>query len=153
MSLSLIHILPVFDEYEFILLPGVDMLPDRVIDALKKTSASVIASGMTLESDEEALRDLFFLRLREKVEDVRGTYMRTVPKTVFSDFREKQWVFLDKSYWICLLYTSSLFLHNFILQSDLISGISWFVRVVNLRGRRRICENEQKGGGNPRIVL
>ena len=92
--------IPVFDEYEFILLPGVDMLPARVIEALKKTRAAVIGSGMTLETDEEALGNLFSLRLCEKVEDVRGTYMRTVPKTVFSDFQEKQWVFLDKSYWV-----------------------------------------------------
>lgn len=89
-----------FDEYEFILLPGVETLPDRVIKALESTKASVIASGMSLEKNGEAVEGLFSLRLREKVEDVRGTYIKTVPKQIFDDFQEKQWVFLDKDYWI-----------------------------------------------------
>ncbi len=89
-----------FDDYDFILLPEVHRLPDKVWEALKNTKASVVASGMTIDHDEEKMEELFGTRLGEKVTDVRGTYLKTWPEEVFGDLAQvkKQWVFLDGPY-------------------------------------------------------
>ena len=89
-----------FDEYDFILLPDVHQVSEPVLDALKRTRASVIATGLALEEQADALQALFGISLKEKVTDVRGTYLKTNPADVFSDFAEKKkyWVFLDGPY-------------------------------------------------------
>lgn len=88
-----------FDDYNMILLPFVKSLEKSVKDALMKTRACVVASGLSLTSDNSLIKELFGISLNEKITDVRGTYLQTEPKTVFKDFQEKQWVFLDKDYY------------------------------------------------------
>lgn len=89
--------IPEFDEYEWIFLPEVHRVCEPVFQALKRTRASVMASGFSLES-QEGLDELFSVRLKEMVTDVRGTYLKTEPKSLFDDFEKKQWVFLDGPY-------------------------------------------------------
>lgn len=89
-----------FDDYDFILMPDVHSISEPVFDALRKTKAVVVASGMTLEQKSEQVKALFGVALNERISDVRGTYMRTVPAEIFEDFdrEQKQWVFLDGQY-------------------------------------------------------
>lgn len=89
--------IPEMDEYEFILLPEVHQVSKAVLEALKRTTASVIATGLALEQ-QEGIEEVFSVRLKEKVTDVRGTYIRTEPFELFDDFEKKQWVFLDGPY-------------------------------------------------------
>lgn len=86
-----------FDDYDFIILPDVQMLSERVIKALKQTTAVVVGCGMSMEETEDCLKDLFGIKVLGKETDVRGTYLKTEPADVFADFaeKEKQWVFLD----------------------------------------------------------
>lgn len=87
-----------FDQYEVIILPAVISLSESVKDGLKKTKACVVGSGLTAIEDTKCLEQLFGIRKKRGVQDVRGTYLLTEPKKIFADFNLKQWVFLDKEY-------------------------------------------------------
>lgn len=95
---ALESIMDEFDRYDLIFLPAVRTLSAPVKAALVRTTARVVGSGLALEGDEAYVSELFGVRLKELITDVRGTYLLTEPKFVFSDFKDKQWVFLDKQY-------------------------------------------------------
>ncbi|MEY8355857.1 hypothetical protein AALB39_21200 [Lachnospiraceae bacterium 54-53] len=86
------------DDYDLILLPAVKRLPAAAREVLADTTACVAGSGLALAKDGALVEELFGVRLKERITDVRGTYLLTEPKSVFSDFEQKQWVFLDKDY-------------------------------------------------------
>ncbi|WP_101908424.1 hypothetical protein [Marasmitruncus massiliensis] len=88
-----------FDNYDFILLPGVAQVEKCVAEAFKTTTASIIASRYSLSEDSELLMELFGTQLEECVTDVRGTYLKPEPRTDFLDFHERKWVYLDKPYY------------------------------------------------------
>ncbi len=92
--------IPEFDDYEFIILPDVHTLSEKVSEALKQTQASVIATGLAMEENEDFLQELFEVKLFKKETDVRGTYLKAEPTEVFSDFaaNKKHWVFLDEPF-------------------------------------------------------
>ncbi len=92
-----------FDDYDFIILPDIPQVSQPIYETLKRTGAAVIASGLSLEQEEEQLEELFSLKLKDKITDVRGTYIRTEPKELFPDFEKKDWVFLDMPYSIAEL--------------------------------------------------
>lgn len=87
------------DEYEVILLPGIDSTGSKVFDkALKNTKACVIATGLTMKNEPENLKDIFGITLGEQLKAIRGCYVKTEPKAVFSSFNQTDWVYLDKEY-------------------------------------------------------
>ncbi len=84
--------------YRAILLPALKSLPESTINALKESGAVLVGTGLALESCPEGLKQLFGIRLGEKLEQVRGSYMMTEPKGVFSSFPLRDWVYLDGRY-------------------------------------------------------
>ena len=86
------------DAYRVIILPGIKELPIKAAQALEKSGAVIIGTGLALEKDGALLKKLFSVTLKEKLEPVRGSYMLTEPKSVFRHFGERDWVYLDKEY-------------------------------------------------------
>ncbi len=86
-----------YDDYRFIILPGVKHLSDSAMEVLKHTKASVIATGLSVEEQGTWVEEIFGVRLLEKTHDVRGTYVKTEPGQMFEDLagKGKRWVFLD----------------------------------------------------------
>lgn len=86
-------------DYSVIILPAVETLPDSTADALKKSGAVLVGTGLALKEDKESLKRLFGISLGQKLEKVRGSYMLTEPKEVFCHFADRDWVYLDKEYY------------------------------------------------------
>lgn len=88
------------DRYELIILPGIRLVKSsRFLQALKNTKAGVAATGLALMENAEVLTEIFGVRLKEKLETVRGGYLLTEPKSVFTGFEKRDWVYLDKEYY------------------------------------------------------
>lgn len=89
------------DEYDFIILPGIQNLNEETILALEKTKACVVATGASFYQHKEIAERLFSLRLGKKITDVRSAYLQTKPESVFPDFASsgKKWVYLDMPYY------------------------------------------------------
>ncbi len=92
-----------FDGFDFVFLPGVRKLSPAILAYLNSTTACVVGTGLSLQCEPDAARQLFGINIKETVSDVRGTYLLTEPKSVFSSFPEKDWVFLDKTYGVIAL--------------------------------------------------
>lgn len=88
-----------FNDYDFIILPSLSSLSPRVEEAFKNTRANIIASGGSFAEDKELVKELFGVELSNVITDVRGTYLHLEPKSDFPDFLDKEWVFLDESYY------------------------------------------------------
>ncbi|MDI6618082.1 MAG: family 10 glycosylhydrolase [Clostridiales bacterium] len=88
-----------FNKYDFVFLPDVPDISYAVGEALKNTTACVIASGGSIVKNRVLIKELFGVELSDAIKDVRGTYFRTEPKADFPDFQNKQWVFLDGFYY------------------------------------------------------
>lgn len=87
------------DEFDTILLPGVELDADRPFThALKQAKAQVIATGLALQENPELLEDLFGVRLGEPLNKPRGHYLLTEPKSVFGRLADTDWVYLDMEY-------------------------------------------------------
>lgn len=88
------------DDYDYIILPDVHTLPDEVVKALGNTRAVVVGTGLTMDESDKCLKEVFGVEVSEKITDVRGTYLKTMPEDVFADFAKtgKAWVFLDDPY-------------------------------------------------------
>ena len=85
--------------YAAVILPGVEELPSSTAEALEKSGAVIIGTGLTFRNSRENLKRLFSVTLGEKLEKVRGSYMLTEPKKVFTHFQDRDWVYLDKDYY------------------------------------------------------
>lgn len=85
------------DRYELVILPGIERRPGKALQkALLGTKAHILASGCTFAEDPQLVRSLFGISLGERIDPVRGSYLLTEPKTVFSSFPERDWVYLDR---------------------------------------------------------
>ena len=84
------------DSSYIVILPGLAQLGSvRLCDALDKSDAVVIATGNALtEAPDERLR-LFGVLEDQKADAVRGSYLLTEPKAVFTSFADRDWVYLD----------------------------------------------------------
>ncbi len=88
------------DRYELILIPGIRLVKNKVfLQALKNTKAGVAATGLSLIENEEELSELFGVRLKDKLKNVRGGYLLTEPKAIFKNFKNRDWIYLDKEYY------------------------------------------------------
>lgn len=86
------------DEFDVIIIPGSENIQDeRFKESLKKTKAVVIATAASFADDSEYVKEVFGVTLKEELE-VRGSYVLTEPKTIFKDFEERDWVYVDKKY-------------------------------------------------------
>lgn len=98
---QLSEILPCLNQYDTIILPGVQALQkDEIWKEIEKTKIRVIITGLGLKDKPELLRNKFGISLKEQIHEIRGSYMLTEPKTVFKDFELRDWVYLDQDYWI-----------------------------------------------------
>ena len=88
-----------FDDYDFILIPGAEKIDGIVAEALKNTSASIIASKYAFAENPALLADLFGVQLGKRITDVRGTYISPEPRADFPDFHKKKWIYLDGPYY------------------------------------------------------
>jgi len=87
------------DQYDFILIPGIPELKSGAFsEALSRTTASVIATGSAMNMEPAAIKEIFGVRLNGKLKPVRSSYLFTQPKTVFTSFRKRDWVYLDGDY-------------------------------------------------------
>lgn len=83
------------ENYEWIILPGTQKLSSQQCDYLQKSKAHILATGLTLENQPGRLKDWFGVTLGEKIEAVRGSYMEVSPKSIFTSFKNRDWVYLD----------------------------------------------------------
>lgn len=91
------NVLDRMDQYDVVILPDMPRGPgEKFRKWLLSTSATVVATGRTFQEDPELLQELFGVRVREKIAPIRSTYVATEPKTVFTSFPTRDWVFLDK---------------------------------------------------------
>lgn len=87
------------EAYQTILLPGIRTLPGETVEAFKRSAAVLVGTGLAFQEDPELLRSLFSVRLKRKLEPVRGSYMLAEPKQVFRNFSDRDWVYLDGDYY------------------------------------------------------
>lgn len=88
------------DRYEAVILPGIRQIKNsHFLKALKNTTASVIATGMSFQNNEEELSEIFGVHLKDKLEKVRGGYLLTEPKAIFRSFEKRDLVYLDMEYY------------------------------------------------------
>lgn len=93
------------DEFDVIIIPDMADITDRRLkEKLKTTRAAVIATAMSFEHDPAYVKEVFGVRVREEL-PVRGSYMLTEPKEIFTDFDKRQWVYVDKRF--CRVETES----------------------------------------------
>jgi Uncharacterized protein conserved in bacteria len=87
------------DRYDVVLLPAMDETACAELDrVLEKTAACVISTGLGFRKQPELLKKLFGVTLKEGLENVRGSYLSTLPKEVFTSFNRRNWVYLDGEY-------------------------------------------------------
>ncbi len=86
-------------DYAAVILPGISYLEPSTVEVLKENERILIGSGLTLKDQKEDLKALFAVQLDRKHEQVRGSYFLTEPRSVFPDFYDKEWVYLDKDYY------------------------------------------------------
>ena len=88
------------DQYELILIPGIPFIKSKIfIEALKHTKACVVSTGLSFIQNETDLKEIFGVSLKEKLEQVRGGYLLTEPKSIFKHFEKRDWVYLDMEYY------------------------------------------------------
>jgi hypothetical protein len=82
-----------------IILPGISKTNSERFDkALETTKARVIATCLSFAEQPEILHRIFGVELGEPLQPVRGAYMKTEPKSVFTNFENRDWVYLDKEF-------------------------------------------------------
>ena len=87
------------NDYDVVLLPALARVEAPALaKALEETTACVAATGLSLAGQPELLKRLFGLTLGERLEPVRGAYLETTPKSVFTSFAQRDWIYLDKEY-------------------------------------------------------
>ena len=87
------------DDYELIIIPGLSRIEDKhALNVLRKTSAAVIVTGLGLSEHSAALKEMFGIELLAPLDNIRGSYLQTTPKSVFKSFEKRDWVYLDKAY-------------------------------------------------------
>ncbi|MDR0730777.1 MAG: hypothetical protein LBF63_03850, partial [Treponema sp.] len=87
------------DRYDTVLIPGIPKTGSGKFDgALETTRARIIATGLSFEEQPEILRRVFGVELGEPLRPVRGAYMKTEPKPVFTGFEHRDWVYLDREF-------------------------------------------------------
>lgn len=86
-------------DYGVIILPGVETLPDSTMEALEESKAVLVGTGLALKENPKGLERLFGISMGQKLEQVRGSYMLTEPKEIFTHFADRDWVYLDKDYY------------------------------------------------------
>lgn len=89
------------ENYNVIILPGIQKLPERTVHILAESPAMIIGTGLALRNYPAALYELFYVRLKDDPVKVRGSYMLTEPKDVFRHFGKRDWVYLDQEF--CLM--------------------------------------------------
>ncbi len=87
------------DLYRTIILPAVDNLSPETVEALEQSKAVIVGTGLALMQSDRAVEKLFHLNLAKKLENVRSSYLLTEPKSVFTHFINRQWVYLDMDYY------------------------------------------------------
>jgi hypothetical protein len=98
-SFALENIADQFDNYDLIIFPGIgDVKNERVIRALEKTRAKILASGFSFAGQPDLLQRLFGIQLGDTLAQVRGSYMKTDPASIFVSFKKRGWVYLDKEF-------------------------------------------------------
>ena len=86
------------DSYEVILIPGISEIKNaEFLQKLKEVKAKVIATGISFREQREYLKENFGITLGEKLR-VRGSYMLTEPKEIFTSFAKRDWVYMDLEY-------------------------------------------------------
>lgn len=85
--------------YAAIVLPGVDNIPEETVKALEECRAVLVGTGAALKENRTGLKRLFGVTLDEKPETVRGSYMLTEPKEIFKNFADRDWVYLDDTFY------------------------------------------------------
>lgn len=84
------------NEYDVIILPDLPRRPsDKFRQKLLHTTATIIATGQTFVEDPELLYELFGVRISEKINPIRSSYVATEPKAIFKSFPLRDWVYLD----------------------------------------------------------
>lgn len=84
------------DGYDVVLLPDIRRTPGpKFRKALQTTTATVVGTGHTFQENPELVQALFGVRLRGNVEKVRGSYLKTTPKSLFRSFPLRDWVIVD----------------------------------------------------------
>lgn len=87
------------DQYDVVILPGIPETGSEKFDkALQTTNACVIATGLSFKQQPETMKKIFGVELGEPLQPIRGTYMKTEPKSVFKNFANRDWVYLDKEF-------------------------------------------------------
>lgn len=86
------------NNFDIIILAGISELPEETIQLLKDSSACVIGTGSNITAS--LAKELYSVTVNDRISDVRGTYVKTEPSSLFRDFanEEKRWVYLDKEY-------------------------------------------------------
>lgn len=85
-------------DYTVIILPGIQQLEKETCDALENCGALLIGTGLALKEDSDGLKRLFNVSLGERLENVRGSYLLVEPGELFEDFKERDWLYLDREY-------------------------------------------------------
>ncbi|WP_159459796.1 family 10 glycosylhydrolase [Scatolibacter rhodanostii] len=85
-------------KYQWIILPGIKELSTKQLEALQNSKAHLLATGLALEGQPEQIQELFGIQLTEEVESIRGAYLGTYPKEIFTSFEKRNWVYLDLRY-------------------------------------------------------
>lgn len=93
------HAADSLDDYRIVIIPGIQKIGnEKFLNALKNTKTAVLVTGLGLKEEQEYLKEVFGVSLKEPLKMVRGSYLKTEPKEVFSDFCDRDWVYLDKDY-------------------------------------------------------
>lgn len=86
--------------YEIIILPGIRQISSqKFLQAIRDSNVCVVATGMTMKENADELKELFGIKLRDKLENIRSAYLLTEPKEIFSSFLDQDWVYVDKEYY------------------------------------------------------
>lgn len=85
--------------YSVVLLPGVQKLGISVAENLRNCGAVLVATGAALREEPDFLSQMFGVTIGGRLSPIRGCYMLTEPKEVFGDFKDRDWVYLDKDYY------------------------------------------------------
>lgn len=86
-------------EYSVIILPQIRRISQAAAQALEQFEAVLVGTGTTLKDQPEILKKLFKVTVGKQMVPVRGSYLLTEPKETFQDFRDRDWIYLDKEYY------------------------------------------------------
>ncbi len=86
----------ILDRYRLVIIPGVSSVKsERLKSILLQTKASIVSTGSSFSEDPDLLQKLFGIRLGNRIDPVRGSYLLTEPKEIFRSFPLRNWVYLD----------------------------------------------------------